>query len=81
MITASGGTWAPPGDLRLLTPGPGAMRVAAGRQAAFYFDTRIGGVRAMVYTIQLAPGLALQVAQSLSTTDLEVASVRARSVV
>ena len=77
VITASGGTWAPPGDLGLLTPGPGAMRVAAGRQAAFYFDTRIGGVRAMVYTIQLAPGLALQVAQSLSTTDLEVASVGA----
>jgi two-component system, OmpR family, sensor histidine kinase MprB len=77
VITATGGTWAPPGDLGLLTPGAGAMRVAAGRQAAFYFDTRIGGVRAMVYTVQLAPGLALQVAQSLSTTDLEVASVGA----
>ena len=77
VITASGATWAPPGDVGLLTPGPGAIRVAAGKQAAFYFDTRIGGVRAAVYTIPLAPGLALQVAQSLSTTDLEVASVGA----
>jgi len=77
VITASGATWAPDGDVGLLKPGPGAIRVAAGRQGAFYFDTRIGGVRATVYTVPLAPGLALQVAQSLSTTDLEVASVGA----
>jgi two-component system, OmpR family, sensor histidine kinase MprB len=77
VITASGATWTPPGDQGLLTPGAAAVNVAAGRQAAFYTNTRIGGVRAMVFTTPLAPGVAVQVAQSLSTTDLEVASVGA----
>ncbi len=77
VITASGATWAPAGDVGLLAPGAAAIGVATGRQPAFYTDTRIDGVRAAVYTIQLAPGLALQVAQTLSTTDLEVASVGA----
>jgi two-component system, OmpR family, sensor histidine kinase MprB len=77
VITASGATWAPSGDLGLLTPDAAAINVAAGRQAAFYADTRVGGVRVAVLTTPLAPGLAIQVVQSLSTTDLEVASVGA----
>jgi two-component system sensor histidine kinase MprB len=77
LVTAAGAVWAPPHDQGLLPPSAAAEGVAAGRQGAFYADTRIGGVRATVLTAPLAPGLALQVAQSLSTTDLEVASVGA----
>jgi len=77
VITASGATWAPPGDLGLLNPGPGAISVAAGQRAPFYFDTRVGGVRAVVYTAPLGPGLAMQLAAPLDTTDVQVASVGA----
>ena len=44
---------------------------------SFYSVARINGIRAMVLTEQLAPGLAIQVAEPLTATDQEVASVGA----
>ncbi len=77
VITASGAIWAPPGDLSLLDPNAAQIAVAAGQHAAFYSDARVGGVRAVVFTTPLAPGLAMQLATPLDTTDVQVASVGA----
>jgi two-component system sensor histidine kinase MprB len=75
IITATGGVWAPRGDLQLLAPTETAVDVAAGRRGAYYAFSRINGSRAMVLTAPLAPGLAMQVAEPLTGTDQEVASV------
>jgi two-component system, OmpR family, sensor histidine kinase MprB len=75
IITATGGVWAPRGDLQLLAPSETAVDVAAGRRGAYYAFSRINGSRAMVLTSPLAPGLAMQVAEPLTGTDQEVASV------
>jgi two-component system, OmpR family, sensor histidine kinase MprB len=77
VVTASGAVWAPSGDLRLLTPSAAAIDAAAGQQGSFYSVARIDGTRAMVLTEPLAPGLAVQVAEPLTATDQEVASVGA----
>jgi two-component system sensor histidine kinase MprB len=77
VITSTGEVWAPKGDLRLLEPTDQAIDVAAGRGSAFYTISRINGTRAMVLTAPLAPGLAMQVAEPLTGTDAEVASVGA----
>jgi two-component system sensor histidine kinase MprB len=75
VITASGGVWTPPGGRGVLNPTPSEFAVAAGTQPGSYLDTKVGGVHAMLYTTPLAPGLALQLAEPLSTTDAEVAVV------
>jgi len=75
IITATGGVWAPKGDLQLLAPTETAVEVAAGRGSEYYAISRINGTRAMVLTVPLAPGLAVQVAEPLTGTDQEVASV------
>jgi two-component system, OmpR family, sensor histidine kinase MprB len=77
VITASGAVWAPRGDDGLLVPDASDIRVAAGRHAAFYDESRVGGVPAVVFTTPLAPGLAVQLAAPLDTTDVQVASVGA----
>jgi two-component system sensor histidine kinase MprB len=92
VITESGAVWAPPGDLGLLTPSAAAIEVARGAVGAagstgatgagetagsFYSVARINGSRAMVLTEHLAPGLAMQVAEPLTTTDQDVATVGA----
>jgi two-component system, OmpR family, sensor histidine kinase MprB len=77
VITAAGATWAPAGDLGLLTPDATDISVAAGHHAAFYADARVGGVPAVVLTEPLAQGLAVQLAAPLDTTDVQVASVGA----
>jgi two-component system, OmpR family, sensor histidine kinase MprB len=77
VITASGSVWAPRGDSNLLLPTTSEFAVATGTQAGYYTDTTVGGVHAMVLTTPLAPGLALQLAEPLATTDVEVASVGA----
>ena len=46
------------------------------RQDSFYSSARINGIRAMVLTEQIAPGLAIQVAEPLTATDQEVATHR-----
>jgi two-component system sensor histidine kinase MprB len=77
VVTAQGAVWAPAGDLGLLTAGAAADQVAVGQRGSYYSEATIDGVRAMVLTTPLAPGLALQLAVPLNTVDTEVASVGA----
>ena len=76
LVTAQGDVWTPAGDAGLLAPGA-AAQVAAGQRGAYYSDATLDGVHAMVLTTQLAPGLALQQAVPLNTTDMEVTTVGA----
>ena len=75
VVTARGDVWAPPGDRGLLTADAAAKQVAAGRLGSYYAVSKLDGVRAMVYTTPLAPGLAVQLAVPLATVDQEVTSV------
>jgi two-component system sensor histidine kinase MprB len=75
VVTSDGEVWAPPGDLNLLAPGAAAIAVAAGDEDSFYSFARINNIRAMVYTERIGPGLAIQVAEALTTTDEEVSSI------
>jgi two-component system, OmpR family, sensor histidine kinase MprB len=75
VVTADGEVWAPPGDTQLLAPSPQAVDVADGQADAFFSFARINGVRAMVYTERIGPGLAVQVAEAVTTTDQEVSSI------
>jgi two-component system sensor histidine kinase MprB len=77
VVTAGGAVWAPAGDRGLLPASPAAVQAAAGQRGPAYTGTTVAGVRAMVLTTPLAPGLALQLAVPLNTVDLEVASVGA----
>ncbi len=77
VVTAGGAIWAPASDRGLLPADAAAAAVAAGQRGSYYSQTTLGGVRAMVFTTPLAPGLALQVAAPLNTVDTEVASVGA----
>jgi two-component system, OmpR family, sensor histidine kinase MprB len=75
VVTADGAVWASAGDLGLLAPGPAAVSVAAGRQVSYYTHVTLDGVRALVLTTPLAPGLAVQLAVPLNTVDKEVTRV------
>ena len=77
VVTAQGTVWAPAGDSGMLPGTAAAAQVAAGQRDSYYTEATLDGIHAMVLTTPLAPGLALQVAESLSTTDVEVASVGA----
>jgi two-component system, OmpR family, sensor histidine kinase MprB len=76
VITSAGVVWAPPNDRGLLTPSEAAIEVAAGAPS-FYAVSQVNGTRAMVLTAPLAPGLAMQVAEPLTSTDSQVARVGA----
>jgi two-component system sensor histidine kinase MprB len=76
VITSAGVVWAPPNDHGLLTPSEAAIEVAAGAPS-FYAVSDVNGTRAMVLTAPLAPGLAMQVAEPLTSTDSQVARVGA----
>jgi len=77
LVASDGIVWAPAGDYGLLPQTQGAVDVAAGRRAAYYSDATLGGIRAMVLTAPLAPGLAMQLAVPLNTVDTEVTRVGA----
>ena len=77
VVTATGAVWAQANDRGLLPADAAAAAVAAGQRGSCYSEITLGGVRAMVLTTPLAPGLALQVAAPLNTVDTEVASVGA----
>ena len=77
LITSSGAVWAPAGDAGLLTPSAAAIDVAAGKTGAFYAVMNVNGTRSMVLTARLATGIAMQVVEPLTATDLEVTSVGA----
>ena len=75
VVTASGAVWAPAGNAGLLTGDKAAVQVAAGKRGAYYAEDKLNGVRAMVLTTPLAPGLAVQVAMPLNVVQGELASV------
>jgi two-component system, OmpR family, sensor histidine kinase MprB len=77
VVTSDGAVWAAGGDIGLLTPGEAAIDVAAHTARPFYATAEVDGTKAMVLTTYLSPGLALQVAEPLTSTDLEVTSVGA----
>jgi two-component system sensor histidine kinase MprB len=77
VVTGKGAVWAPAGDAGLLAGSKAAAQVAAGTRGAYYAEDKLNGVRAMVLTTPLAPGLAVQVAVPLNTVQNEVASVGA----
>jgi two-component system, OmpR family, sensor histidine kinase MprB len=77
VITSAGAVWAPPRYAGQLTPSDAAIDVAAGTAPAFDATLEVNGTRAMVLTQPLAPGLAVQVAEPLTSTDAEVARVGA----
>jgi two-component system, OmpR family, sensor histidine kinase MprB len=77
VVTSAGVVWTPRGNAGLLTPSAAAIEVAADRAGAFYATSEVDGTRSMVLTAYLAPGLALQVAEPLTATDMEVTSVGA----
>jgi len=75
VVTSRGAVWAPPDEGRLLAADTAAEQVAAGRHRPYYAVSQLDGVRAMVYTTPLAPGLAVQLAVPLAGVDQEVTSV------
>jgi len=75
LVTAQGSVWAPAGDAGLLPATGAAQQVAAGRRAAYYSQTTMAGVHAMVLTMPLGSGLAMQLAEPLNTVDSEVTTV------
>ena len=75
VVTSSGAVWAPPDEGGLLAADIAAKQVAAGRHGSYYAVSKLDGVRAMVFTTPLAPGLAVQLAVPLATVDQEVTSV------
>jgi two-component system sensor histidine kinase MprB len=79
VISSTGAVRAPKGDVRMLTPDSAAISVAAGRSQSVYQDATVEGVKAMVLTVPLSgpQGLALQVAEPLTETDSEMATVGA----
>jgi two-component system sensor histidine kinase MprB len=77
VVTAHDTVWAAADDRGLLPADAAAVQVAAGVRGSYYSETTLAGVRAMVLTTPLAPGLALQMAAPLNTVDTEVASVGA----
>jgi two-component system sensor histidine kinase MprB len=77
LITSAGAVWAPTGAAGLLTPSRASISVAAGQSAGIYSVTQVNGTKTMVYTAPLASGLAVQVAEPLSSTDQEVTAVGA----
>ncbi|HEY1704212.1 MAG TPA: HAMP domain-containing sensor histidine kinase [Trebonia sp.] len=72
VITATGDVWAPDGSDGELSPDAASFSVAAGEHAAYYYDTTVQGAAATVLTTPLRDGLALQVAEPIGATRLEV---------
>jgi two-component system sensor histidine kinase MprB len=77
VITSAGAVWAPANETGELTPSVAAIEAAAGTRAAFYAAGHVNGTNAEILTTPLEPGLALQVAEPLTSTDAEVARVGA----
>jgi two-component system, OmpR family, sensor histidine kinase MprB len=77
VVAADGAVWAPSGDDGLLAADATAVQVAAGRRGSYDSEATLDGVRAMILTTPLAPGLALQLAVPINTVDMQVASVGA----
>ena len=77
VVTAGGTVWAPAGDSGLLPGSAAAAQVASGQRGSYYTGATLDGVRAMVLTTPLAPGLAVELAVPLNVVDQELGSIGA----
>ncbi len=77
VVTAGGAVWAPAGDTGLLPGSAAPAQVASGQRGSYYTETTLDGVRAMVLTTPLAPGLAVQLAVPLNVVDQELGRIGA----
>ena len=77
VVTAGGAVWAPAGDTGLLPGSAAAAQVASGQRGSYYTETTLDGIRAMVLTTPLAPGLAVQLAVPLNVVDQELGRIGA----
>ena len=77
VVTAAGAVWAPTADHGLLAADAAAAQVAAGKRGSYYSAATLDGVRAMIFTTPLAPGVALQLAVPIAAVDMQVASIGA----
>ena len=76
VIASAGQVRAPPGDLQAAHPERGRHRRSQRpARTSFYSFARVNNIRAMVYTEQIGPGLAIQVAEALGATNQEVSSI------
>ena len=69
LVDASGKVTAPSGQKRSLPATPTAQAVAAGKRDPFFSDASVGGDPLRIYTAQVKPGQAIQVARPLSEVD------------
>ena len=77
LVTAGGAVWAPVGDSGLLPGSAAAAQVAAGQRGSYYTEATLNGMRAMVLTTPVAPGLAVQLAVPLTAVDQELGNIGA----
>jgi two-component system sensor histidine kinase MprB len=77
IVTSDGAVWASAGFHGLLGVTDTAESVAAGMHAAYYYDTTMDGVRAMVYVLPIGHGLAVEVAEPFGTVDSELTKIAA----
>jgi two-component system sensor histidine kinase MprB len=80
LVDRTGGTYRPQvgfGPVQDTLPGVDrARKVAMGPNKDVYFETHIGGEHARILISQVAPGLAAEVAASLTDADRELARIR-----
>jgi two-component system, OmpR family, sensor histidine kinase MprB len=77
VVTAQRTVWAPAADSGMLPGTAAAAQVAAGQRGSYHTETTLNGVRAVVFTTPLAPGLAVQLAVPLNVVDQELGSIGA----
>jgi two-component system sensor histidine kinase MprB len=77
VLTAQGSVWAPAGDSGLLPGTSAAAQVAAGQRGSYFTEATMNGIRAMVLTTPLAPGLAVQLAVPVNAMDQELGTIGA----
>ncbi len=75
VVTAQGSVWAAAGDSGLLPGTSAAAQVAAGQRGPYFTETTLDGVRAMVLTTPLEPGLAVQLVVPVTVMDQELGTI------
>ena len=76
-VVTPGGSLGSGGQRRAAAREHAAAQVAAGQRGSYYSETTLNGVRAMVLTTPVAPGLAVQLAVPLTAVDQELGTIGA----
>jgi two-component system, OmpR family, sensor histidine kinase MprB len=76
LVTESGSTIRPFGELAELPVSARARRAAAGSEDAFFADAHVSGTHVRVLTLPLEHGYALQIARPLDEVDHALARIR-----